>query len=332
MAASSLALSYTDLRRWIAREVGVSRTPTDWSTIQTTDMGDALKHGLRRFYYPPCLPGERTPHVWSFLQPTLDELTIHAPYSTGTVGVTTGTVTLTSGTWPSWAASGEIYVNDAWYTVASRTSGSVIVLDDATVTISSGKAYTLVHREYALPDDFGGVVDPFSYQRDESEWTHVGGKRLQQVSESRLRSYDDSTGFTGPPEYFAIVSVAPTSTTESRQRVMFGPTPDQDYRVWYRYMVVPPALDGNSNVYAHGSAPYSDTLLLSCLDAVLQMLYSSDEKHGAYMESLISSVHRDRLLIGPVLLGKGNTLEGREWDRRDYVRRQSTLDTTGYGF
>lgn len=332
MAANDLAPAYTELLRWTGRRVGASRTSSDWSSLQNTDLLDGLRAGLRQFYYPPVLPNETVPHVWSFLQPTLASIEVHAAYETGTVAVSTKTVTLTSGTWPTWAAKGELYVDGGWYTVASRTSNTVIVLDYSAGTIAAGTEYSLVQREYALPDDFGGVVEPFSLRRDQQQWTELGvvSKRLQQVSESVIRSYDDSRNGTGPPDRFAIVSVAPTSAQESKSALMIAPSPDQDYQLWYRYMVTPPTLDASTNVYAYGSAPYAETLKLSCLDKVMQTLYDSDEEHGRFLESLVASVRRDRLLQGPTQLGKSAMSDGYSYDRRDYIRRQATLDTSGY--
>lgn len=337
MAAADLALTYTELRRWVARQVGADPTPGNWSSAETNNFGDMLKSGYRRFYFHALPPGEMTPHVWSFLKtPALTNLEVYAPYSTGTVEVAADAggseVTLTSGTWPSWAADGELYVDGGWYTVKSRTDDDTILLDDTSVTVSSGTSYTLVQREYSLPDDFGGMVEPFSFRRDQTQWSDWGtvDKRLQQVNEALIRSVDDANQTEGPPEYFAIVSVAPTSTQETKQAVLFSPTPDQTYQLWYRYMVVPPALDGTTNVYCYGAAQYSETLLLSCLDAVLQGLYDDDSKHQAYLESMTASVRLDRLLNGPTTLGKMNRHHSHGTDRRDYIRRLGSLDTTGY--
>ncbi len=332
MAVNSLVPGFTELQRIIAREVGAAPTSGSWTSLQSNDFSDAIESGLRRFYYPPVLPGEAVPHVWSFLQPTLASIEIHAAYATGTISVTTGTVTLASGTWPSWAADGEIYVDGGWYTVASRTNGTTVVLDDSSVTGLSGETYTLLHREYDLPSDFGGMVEPFSLRRDQTQWSQYGGdKRLVQVGEAMIRGCDDANNAYGPPELFAIVSVAPTSSTESRNRVIVAPIPDQTYKLWYRYAVTPPTLDAVTNVYAYGSAPYSETLILSCVDSVLQKLYGSAEKHQAFMESLIAAVHRDRLVQGPVRIGKVRSSDMSEYDRRDFIRRQATLDITGYG-
>lgn len=327
MAASTLALTYTELRRWVGREIGKTRTPADLDSIATTDVADAIKAGLRAAYWPVAVPGHPvlgTPHVWSFLAPTLAQLTLHEDYSTGTVAITTGTVTLTGGTWPSWAAAGELWVNDAWYTVASRTNNSVIVLDDSTVTGLSGETYRLNHREYDLPDDFGSLDAPFTYRQDQSRW-----RTLTKVNEAMIRAREDYPRVAGPPEYFAIVSAAPTSAQESKCRATFSPQPDGDYELWYRYNVVPPMLDGSSYVYAHGGAQFNETLLLSCLDKALQMLYGDDSKHASFLEALAGAVAHDRRATRPKTHGFGAFSDGYDRDpwRRDN-RGQFTFDTS----
>ncbi len=289
MTANAIGQTYTELRRWIGREIGKSRTSADWDATTLTDIADILKAGLRQFYWPPILPGENVAHLWSWLFPTLAQLELHAAYDTGTVSITTGTVTLAAGTWPSWAAAGELWVDDAWYSVASRSSDSVIVLDNSAVTGLSGETYQLIHREYDLPDDFGNMVEPFTYRQDQSR-----SRPLTRVNEAMVRSLEDYPRRADAPEYFAIVSEAPVTTEESRYRAIFSPSPDATIQLWYRYSVIPPMLDGTTYVYAHGGADCVDALRLSCLDQALQTIYGSDEKHGAFMETLRAAVLRAR--------------------------------------
>lgn len=329
MAANALALTYTELRRWIGRQIGKDRDPSAWSSVTGTDAADILRSGLRQFYWPPVLAGESTPHVWSFLQPTLAQLELHGAYATGTVAVTTGTVTLTGGTWPSWAAQGDLWVGGGYYPVSSRTNDSTIVLADSSVTGLTGETYSLKHREYDLPDDFGGLLENFTYRSDQSR-----GRPLTRVNEAMIRSIETYPDLTGPPEYFAITSVAPVTTAshqESKSRAVFQPTPDGTYTLWYRYSVVPPMLDGTTYIYAHGGAECSETLKLSCLDAALSTLFRDDSAHGRFMESLASSVQRDRRVNRPQTFGRGAFSDG--YDLSDYGRHalhggDCTYDTT----
>jgi hypothetical protein len=316
LAANNIGLTYTELRRHIGREIGKDRDPSAWSSATTADAGDILKGGLRQFYWPQVLPGESTPHVWSFLQPTLAQLELHGAYETGTVSVTTGTVTLSGGTWPTWAAQGDLWVNDGYYPVNTRTNGTTIVLHDTSVTGLSGETYSLKHREYDLPDDFGGMVESFTYRVDQTR-----GRTLTRVNESMIRTIDSYPEHTGTPEYFAITSVAPTSAQESKSRAVFNPSPDGTYTLWYRYSVVPPMLDGSSYVYAHGGAEYSETLKLSCLDVALSTLYRDDSAHARFMESLTAAVQRDRRVNRPTTHGRGVFSDGYDLTDVDWRRR-----------
>lgn len=92
-----------------------------------------------------------------------------APYSTGTVSSSGATVTLTGGTWPAWAGTGAyLKVGEQICRVASRTSGSVIVLDSS-LTLKAdvtSQPYTLYRTVYPLPSDFRNMDEP----SDEYNW------------------------------------------------------------------------------------------------------------------------------------------------------------------
>jgi hypothetical protein len=75
-------------------------------------------------------------------------------FTTGTVAIANGstTVTLTGGTWPSYAASCHLLVSSVWTKVASRTSNTVILLEDAwgeaavtTATFTLAQYLSLIH-------------------------------------------------------------------------------------------------------------------------------------------------------------------------------------------
>jgi len=92
-----------------------------------------------------------------------------APYGTGTITSSGTAVTLTGGTWPSWAATGAyLRIGNEIARVASRTSGTVVVLDP-TLSLKENVAnepYTLYRTVYALPDDFRNLDEP----SDEFNW------------------------------------------------------------------------------------------------------------------------------------------------------------------
>jgi hypothetical protein len=325
VAASTIGLSWTEIRRWVAREIGLSRTSGDWDATNTTDLDDVIQAGLRQYYWPP------NGHIWSFLQPTQTELEIYGGYETGTVGVVPNVAgaiaTLTGGTWPSWAAGGELIVDGERYTVLSRSSNSVIILDSITADVDSGETYSLVQREYSLPSDFGGMIDPFTFRPGDPRYG------LTKLNEVMIRSMEQGSRISGEPKYFCVTSVAPTSSQESKFAAIFYPLPPNDatYKLWYRYTVVPPMLDGSSYNYAHGSAETSETMLLSCLDKALKALWNDDSKHAEFLESLQAATSRDLRKGRPHSHGQGAYSDG--YSPRAYYdygrsRGDVTLDTT----
>lgn len=122
-----------------------------------------------------------------------------APYSTGSVTSSGLTVTLSGGTWPSWAASGAyLKVGDEICRVASRTSGSVLVLDatlclKANVTAAS---YTLYRTVYPLPSDFRNLDEP----SDEYNWW--SGMYLTPDEAMKVERVNNSSG---EPYHWTII-------------------------------------------------------------------------------------------------------------------------------
>jgi hypothetical protein len=320
VAANTLAYTMTELRRWVAREIGKHRTYASVDTDGQTDINDSIKAGLHQAYWPP------NGHHWSFMESGQTQLELHGPYETGTVAVTLGVVTLTGGTFPSWAAQGDLWVNDGYYPVSTRDGNTQVTLVDTSLTGLSGESYSLKHREYDLPDDFGGLKMPFTYRKD--QYLAI---ELTRVNEAYFRSLEGRPDATGEPRYYCVTSVPPTSTQESKNRVLFAPLPEAGGTryVWYRYDVVPPMLDSSTYVYGHGGAMFHQVILDSCLDKALQMLYASDEKHGSFLSSLESATRQDLRHNRPQTHGFGVFSDGYDGGLDDYRRhRTTTIDTS----
>ncbi len=96
-----------------------------------------------------------TAKFWNFYK-TYGDFTLREPYSTGTIAMTPAstTCTLTTGTWPAWAALGKLKVGNKVYRIASRTSGSVVVLATAWAEDAETAAtYLIFQDEYPLASD-----------------------------------------------------------------------------------------------------------------------------------------------------------------------------------
>lgn len=81
--------------------------------------------------------------------------------STITYTASTRSVTLASGTWPTDATKYAIYIDGERYTVATRSSSTVLILDEKdapTSDIAAGTSYALSRDTYELPDTLREVV------------------------------------------------------------------------------------------------------------------------------------------------------------------------------
>jgi hypothetical protein len=66
---TDLTIDLNYLKRIVGRHMGVTAHPASWTHKQAEEVNEAIRGGLRRFYTPPVLPGERWAHEWSFLRP-----------------------------------------------------------------------------------------------------------------------------------------------------------------------------------------------------------------------------------------------------------------------
>lgn len=158
---------------------------------------------------------------------------IQAPYSTGTIAISAaGTnVTLTTGTWPTWAASGNLLIAGKIYSIATRTSGTVVVLDNAwgddAITASS---YVIYQDEYALSDNmlsFGRVFPG-------NTWGWGG----EPVGIEELWERQNAAQFSQQyPGCFAI----------SNGNLVLWPYPSDNSTLAYSYYAKPTALTGTGS-------------------------------------------------------------------------------------
>lgn len=88
----SLELTHSkNLLLQVADRMGYGRQETLWSTLQVARLNQWVNAGYRLVLFPEPLQPGGARHHWSFLWPDAS-LTLSAPYSTGTIRVTSGTV------------------------------------------------------------------------------------------------------------------------------------------------------------------------------------------------------------------------------------------------
>lgn len=155
-----------------------------------------------------------------------------AAYSTGTVATDgTTTVTLTGGTWPSTVATNKHRFaksyTSPWYTIATRSSSSVVLLAQAYVDDNeTASRYVAYRSHYSLASDCDRV---------EELWVHDGGEAIPLFNAATDRLVSDFTHYpTGANVPCAYLSIERDAS--GNRQILLGPdTPDDVYRVEYTY-------------------------------------------------------------------------------------------------
>jgi hypothetical protein len=65
---SDLNVNKAYLKRVVGRQLGYGASSSVWTPKQTAEVDEAVRTGLRIFYNPPAIQGERMGHEWSFLK------------------------------------------------------------------------------------------------------------------------------------------------------------------------------------------------------------------------------------------------------------------------
>lgn len=297
MAESSLSISYEQLQVEVGHVLGFGLNTQEWDDNEYMLVDRYIQSGLRMFYSPAAIDGHS--HQWSFMRPITEMETV-APYATGTVEVASGVVTLTTGTFPSWAASGDLAVNSRVYSIASRDSDTQVTLDDLTVTVAAGATYELRRYAYDLPDDWGGIAGPMTFQPG----TNTFRRSIRLVSEVLIRQSRQYESFSSHPTVAATRVKSHDATVGTRYEILFYPAPDAIYAIQYQYKAAPNDLS-KTNLYPLGGQAHAETIKAACLAAVER---ESDEVNGPrqayYMERLQTSISIDRRENSPKFLGK----------------------------
>lgn len=308
MSESGLTLDLQTLRTFAVEQFyGGTGDYSALTSDEQSRVDRCINSGLRQFLYPPAVGGKV--HAWSFLRKNAT-ITLLAPYATGTIGVTSGVVTLTGGTWPSWAADGELEINGTDYEIASRDSSTQITLVNTSLTLSSGRSYSIHQDDYDLPEDFAALVAHPTYQPSQT-WR----SQLFQVSEQEIRQKREAQLGQGLdyPSLYAIRAKVNDPTTGTRSQIMFWPKVKTAQIIYYRYEVRADVLT-TTNKYAWGASDHSETLKDSILAA---FEFHIDGQAGPamqkFMGSLQTSIERDKRIGGPRNLGYNGNGQSGTW-------------------
>lgn len=253
---------------------------TGFTADQEADIKDCMDDGLRRVYGA---------HDWSFLRPIAD-VTTTAPYATGTVTIASGVVTLTGGTFPSWAATGVLQVNNRYYPVATRNSNTQITLNATSVTVASATSYRLAISEIQLDDLFDAVANDseLNYYPSPETWYPP----VQWRHDATIRQLEANNPEIDRPVFYSIRTVTFDPTIGSRKVLALYPSPDKVYTLRVP-MILRPILLDNTNLYAIGGEVLSQVMLEACLAAAEHTFEEREHVHEKRFQEFIGLAIRD---------------------------------------
>lgn len=271
--------------------------------------------GCRAVYHPEVLPNEVGVHVWSFMQPKLLSFALSQPYSTGTITVATGVVTGSGTSFPSWAADGELVVDGVSYSVATRSSGTSLTLDDTSVSAAAGSAYTLQQVDYELPELFGGFQGDLYLNQTQSSLGYI----LRRAPQEELLGYQKSgiADYAAQPSRYAVFPKDMTGSADQRWMLTVWPLPDAAYTLSGFYVFNPYQLT-SSLTFPMGGLPLSECFREAVLAAAEVEFKGEAGLHNQlFRQRLIAAVAYDRLMSNPGILGQNldYSNERAEWAR-----------------
>jgi len=290
-----------ELRNDLARFMSFGNAATGLyaglSTEQKYEIDAIMARGLRQFYNPPPLAGDRITHRWSFLRKSY-VIVLNAPVAMEDVVVSCvdGYVTTTGNeNIPTWIAGCAVRFGGTGqlYSIAVRDSNNGFTLDDTSAAPAVGATITFYDGVRALPDDFGGIEGNVTYG--------MGAMNgyLRQDSDEHLRMVASGAigGQVAAPQMFAIrPKTWPTSGgTGTRQEVVMWPLPDQAYAVRMTYKVLPQLMTTASDCPL-GATDHSAAIRASCLAIAEEYAVTEKSEYRSVLwpQALASSVMLDR--------------------------------------
>lgn len=286
---TSTNVSFTILQERVGHYLFGIRS--SFSSDQQDDIDDCLQDGLRRVY---------SAHNWSFLRPVADVVTT-APYATGTITIASGVVTLTGGTFPSWAASGVLKVNNQYYSVATRDSNTQITLDSTSTTIATASSYQLARPEIPLDATFDSVANDsdLTYYPSPEVWYEP----VKWRHDSTIRHLEGNNPEFDRPVFYSVRTVTFDPTVGSRKVLALYPAPDQVYTLRVPMILRPVLLDA-VNLYPIGGELLSQVMLEACLAAAEHNFEERDHVHEKrFMEMIGMAIRDDQDRSTPTSLG-----------------------------
>ena len=297
----SLKLTRADLQDEVGRALGYGRGTLSGDLLE--DVTVCIERGLRQFYTPEPLPGERMSHRWSFLR-TVEGLDTYASTTshTGTVSGT-GISSLSSNMSTTDVVSiSHVTISNGTTTVTRRVTS----IDGATqFTVNenigmdgAGRTIKVFYSgAYVLPTSFAGIDGPLTYDTYFGTDPNVADQTIEVTSEAKLRDmFQYLEDRDDKPRVAAISQINATSASDGTRHVLhLYPIPDAAYRLKYTQINEPVNITATNHVPL-GSSLHSETILASCL-AIAEQFFIPQSPHGyqqSYLRRLAASIELDR--------------------------------------
>lgn len=287
------SISYSELLSRVGHYLFGKRS--GFSYDQTQDIEDCIHDGLNRVY---------SAREWSFFRPLVD-ITTTAPYTAGTVEIASGVVTLSGGTFPSWAASGVLYVDSIHYSVSSRDSNTQITLDDTSITKSSS-VYALARPEVSLGAAFDAVSNDSDlvYQSSGECWYPP----VKWSHDSTIRKLERNNPEFNYPRLYSVRNVQFDPTVGSRKVLAFYPTPDAAYTLRVP-LILRPINISLVNPYPIGGEMLRQVILEACLASAEHNFEEREHVHEKrFMEQIALAIRNDEDRSSPTSLGSDGSV------------------------
>jgi len=150
---------------------------------------------------------------------------------------------------------------------------------------------------YELPDSFGGMRTKFKFS-NATGYPPVEERNEDYLME--LRSIGENNSY---PQYYALTAGDYHPETGQRKEVIFWPTPNADWTLFYSYQCLPEMMSNTTDVPIGG--PFvAEALLAACLAAAESEADEvQDVQEQKYQTLLQQAIYQDRNLeprhLGP---------------------------------
>lgn len=325
MAESTLSITFAEIKDQLGHYLGYTRTEGDWDSDQAATVAAIVKSGLRQFYRA---------HEWSFLRPlgmidikadTTATVTDpagllyggdHALETTvlvdeaGTFTADMAAVPLgvqANGVEPSYFVNIYFSILEENYPIEHYVDGTQATVEgdlQTPGTLQLGEEITISYKGNALcPDDFGGVLGKVHMSDGDflsgQTWT-LPVTSFSRIKDEQRADMDQS----GIPQYCWFRPLATDGSAGQRYAVQVFPYPNADYRLRFRYNVLPNMLVTTTNEYPYGGMYHGEAILASILAVAENRINDADgEKRAEYQRCLLQSIELDTKLNAPEHFG-----------------------------